>query len=60
MSILLEADGYAAEALAPAISPDTLVVTDMVAVRRVLADDPKHDLVVIGPAVDMSAVAEFT
>lgn len=31
----------------------------MVAVRRLLADDPRHQLVVIGPAVDMGAVAEF-
>ncbi len=41
------------------MSPDTRVVNDMVAVRRLLADDPRHQLVVIGPAVDMGAVAEF-
>ncbi len=59
MSILLESDAFLAETLAAAVSPDTRVVNDMVAVRRLLADDPRHQLVVIGPAVDMGAVAEF-
>jgi pilus assembly protein CpaE len=60
MSILLEADAWIAESLGPAISPDTQVVADMVALRRLLADDDSHDVVVIGPDVDMSAVADFT
>ena len=38
MTILLEADGFLADSLAPAISPDTLVVADVVALRRALAD----------------------
>ena len=60
MSILLESDAFLAENLSAAVSPDTEVVADMVAVRRLLADDPKHILVVVGPDVEMSAVAEFT
>ncbi len=60
MSILLESDAWVAESLGPAISPDTIVVGDMVALRRLLADDDSHDVVVIGPDVEMSAVAEFT
>ncbi len=59
MSILLESDTYVAETLAPAVSPETLVVGDMVAVRRLLADDPRHDLVVVGPDVDIAAVADL-
>jgi pilus assembly protein CpaE len=59
MTILLEADGFLAETLAPAISPDTLVVTDVVALRRALADQQVHDLVVIGPDVDMTTIADF-
>lgn len=59
MSILLEPDAFLAEGLAAAVSPDTEVVTDMVAVRRLLADDPKHVLVVVGPDVEMSAVVDF-
>lgn len=59
MSVLLESDTHLAESLAPAVSPDTTVVTDMVAVRRTLADDPRHLLVVIGPDVDLSAATEF-
>ena len=60
MTILLEADSFLADSLAPAVSPDTYVVADMVALRRTLADDGSHDLVVIGPDVEMSVVAEFT
>ncbi len=62
MSILLEADAWLAESLGPAISPDTTVVGDMVALRRLLADDDAHDhdVVVIGPDVEMGVVAEFT
>jgi pilus assembly protein CpaE len=59
MSILLENSRMVAESLAPAISPDTKVVPDLVALRRLLADEPDHDLVVIGPDVDMSTVADF-
>lgn len=60
MTILLEADSFLADTLGPAISPDTLVVADVVALRRALADDTSHDLVVIGPDVEMPAVVEFT
>lgn len=60
MTILLEADSWLAESLGPAISPDTHVVGDVVALRRALADDDSHDLVVIGPDVEMTAVADFT
>ena len=60
MTILLEADSFLADSLGGAISPDTQVVTDVVALRRALADDPSHDLVVIGPDFDMAAVADFT
>lgn len=60
MSILLENDIWIAESLAGAISPDTRVVADVVALRRLLADEPDHHLVVIGPDVDMSVVAELT
>ena len=60
MTILLEADSYLADSLAPAISADTRVVADVVALRRALADDASHDLVVIGPDVEMSVVADFT
>lgn len=60
MSILLETDTWTAEALAPAISPDTRVVSDVVALRRAVADDPRQDLVVIGPDVDMQAASDFT
>ena len=60
MSILLAADRWDSESLAPAISPDTTVVADMVALRRLLADDPTKELVVIGPDVEMDAVVEFT
>ena len=59
MSILLETDRLLAESLAPAISPETLVVGDMVALRRALADDTRHDLVVIGPEVEMAAVVDL-
>jgi pilus assembly protein CpaE len=59
MTILLEADTFLVETLVPAIAPDTLVVTDVVALRRALADDPTHELVVIGPDVDMSTVVDF-
>lgn len=60
MSILLETDPFLAGALSPAVAPETIVVTDLVALRRLLVDDPRHELVVIGPDVDMSVVAEFT
>lgn len=60
MTILLEADSWLADSLSSAISPDTVVVSDIVALRRMLADDPRHELVVIGPDVEMSAVTEFT
>ncbi len=60
MTMLLEADAYLASSLAPAISPDTRVVADVVALRRALADDDSHDLVVLGPDVEMSTVADFT
>lgn len=59
MSILLESDTLLSAALAPAVSGDTVVVPDVVALRRLLADDPRHDLVVVGPDVDMSVVADF-
>jgi pilus assembly protein CpaE len=59
MSVLLETDPLLAESLAPAISAETTVVGDMVALRRTVADDPRHDLVVFGPDVDMEAVADF-
>ena len=60
MTILLEADSFLADSLAQAISPDTVVVSDVVALRRALADDDNHELVVIGPDVDMPTVADFT
>ncbi len=60
MTLLLEADSYLASSLAPAISPETRVVADVVALRRALADDDSHDLVVLGPDVEMSTVADFT
>ncbi len=60
MTILLEADPFLIDSLGPAISPDTLAVADVVALRRALADDSSHDLVVIGPDVDMTTVADFT
>ncbi len=60
MTMLLEADSYLANSLAPAISPDTRVVADVVALRRALADDGGHDVVVLGPDVEMSTVADFT
>ncbi|HWH28525.1 MAG TPA: AAA family ATPase [Mycobacteriales bacterium] len=60
MSILLETDRLLVESLAPAVSQDTVVVGDMVALRRALADDVRHDLVVIGPDVEMGAVTDFT
>ena len=60
MTMLLEADSYLSSSLAPAISPDTRVVADVVALRRALADDDSHDLVVLGPDVEMSTVADFT
>ena len=59
MTILLETDSFLADSLSPAIAPDTLVVADVVALRRALADQP-HDLVVLGPDVDMATVADFT
>ncbi len=59
MSILLESDTHIAETLAPAVSPDTEVVSDMVAVRRLLADNPRHDLLVAGPDIEMTAVADL-
>ncbi len=59
MTLLLEADDFLAESLVPAISPDTHVVADVVALRRALADDASHDLVVIGPDLDMATVADF-
>jgi pilus assembly protein CpaE len=59
VSILLETDALLAESLSPAVSPDTVVVADMVALRRALADDPRQDLVVIGPDVDMALVTDF-
>lgn len=60
MSILLETDPFLASALSPAIAPETVVVSDLVALRRLLVDDPRHELVVIGPDVDMSVVDDFT
>lgn len=60
MSILLETDPFLASALSPAISPETVVVPDLVALRRLLVDDPRHELVVIGPDVEMSVVDDFT
>ena len=60
MSILLETDTFLASALSPAISPETVVVPDLVALRRLLVDDPRHELVVIGPDVEMSVVDDFT
>jgi pilus assembly protein CpaE len=60
MSILLETDPFLVRALSPAISPDTVVVPDLVALRRLLVDDPRHELVVIGPDVEMSLVTDFT
>ncbi|MFP5219100.1 MAG: CpaE family protein [Actinomycetes bacterium] len=59
MAILLETDRLLAESMAPAVSPETLVVGDVVALRRALVDDPRHDLVVFGPEVEMSAVSDF-
>lgn len=59
MTLLLETDRLLAESLAPAVSPDTVVVADMVALRRAVADDPRHDLVVMGPDVQMQAVLDF-
>lgn len=60
MSILLETDPFLASAFSPAISPETVVVPDLVALRRLLVDDPRHELVVIGPDVEMSVVDDFT
>ena len=60
MSILLETDPFLASALSAAISPETVVVPDLVALRRLLVDDPRHELVVIGPDVEMSVVDDFT
>lgn len=60
MSILLETDPYLTGALSPAIASDTVVVADLVALRRALVDDPRHELVVLGPDVEMSVVADFT
>lgn len=59
MNILLESDAWTAESLAPAISPDTAVVTDLVALRRALAEDPQTELVVIGPDVEMTVLADL-
>ncbi len=59
MTILLEGDSFLVETLVPAIAPDTVVVTDVVALRRSLADDPSHELVVVGPDVDMTTVVDF-
>jgi pilus assembly protein CpaE len=59
MTILLESDRWLADSLSAAIAPDTQVATDVVALRRILADDARHELVVIGPDVEMSTVAEF-
>jgi len=60
MTILLEADSFLADSLGPAISPDTQIVGDVVALRRTLADGGFHDLVVIGPDVEMTIVTDFT
>lgn len=60
MTILLESDDWLAGSLSAAISPDTVIVSDAVALRRLLADDPQHELVVIGPDTEMSTVLEFT
>ena len=59
MTILLEADPFLAASLAPAISPDTVVVSDAVALRRSLADDASHELVVIGPDTDMATLMDL-
>jgi pilus assembly protein CpaE len=59
MSVLLEADLWTAETLASAVPPDTVIVPDVVALRRLLADEPHHELVVIGPDVEMPAVVDF-
>ena len=60
MTLLLESDGWLASSLSAAIAPDTIVVSDVVALRRLLADDPRHELVVIGPDTEMSSVLDFT
>jgi len=59
MTILLETDTWTAESLSPAISPDVTVVADLVALRRLLAEDPHEELVVIGPDVEMGVVADL-
>ena len=60
MILLLEPDEWTASSLAPAVSPDTQVVADVVALRRLLADGSGHELVVIGPSVEMAVVTDFT
>ena len=59
MPILLESDPFLITSLAAAIGPDTVVLQDVVAVRRHLTDDPAEDLVVIGPDADLGAALEF-
>ena len=59
MGILLTGDAHASESLASATGSDTVVIADFVALRRMLADAPEHDLVVMGPDVDLDAAAEF-
>ena len=59
MPILLESDPFLITSLAAAIGPDTVVLQDVVAVRRELTDDPSQELVVIGPDADLDAALEF-
>ena len=59
MAILLETDAWLAESLGGSIGSDTLVVADLVAAERLLADDARQDLVVIGPDADLELALDF-
>lgn len=59
MALLLETDTWLAESLSGAVGSDTVVVADLVALNRALADDPRHDLVVMGPDSEVTAALDF-
>ncbi len=58
MTILWETDEWLVRSLSGAVG-DAHVVADLVAVQRLLADDPSCGLVVIGPSVEVKAALDL-
>lgn len=59
MTILVETDPLALAALQSAIGEDVTVVPDLSGLAQLLADDPGHSVVVIGPHVALDSALDF-